>query len=309
MSEEQTIWFKRIAVIGLGLIGSSLLRAIRKHDLAETCAGFDQSADVRAVAATLGLVDALSETIPECVADADLVILSTPVGALDDLCANLNGHLKPGAILMDVGSVKGSVVRAAQVLGNDVHFVPAHPVAGTEQSGPAAGFAHLFAGRWCILTPLARDDAAYLDAVDRVDGLWRAIGAQTERMDAEHHDLALAVTSHLPHLIAFTLVGAADDLESVTQAEIVKYSAGGFRDFTRIAASDPVMWRDVFLNNKDAVLEVLGRFTEELALLQRAIRWGDGATLSEVFTRGRALRKAIVEAGQETDEPNFGRDR
>ena len=186
--------------------------------------------------------------------------------------------------------------------------MPAHPIAGTEQSGPAAGFASLFVDRWCILTPLERDDKAYRLAVAKIETLWVSIGSLVEKMDADHHDLALAVTSHLPHLIAFTLVGAADDLESVNEAEIIKYSAGGFRDFTRIAASDPTMWRDVFLNNKEAVLEVLGRFTEELAVLQRAIRWGDGDKLSQVFTRGRALRQAIVEAGQETDEPNFGRD-
>ena len=220
----------------------------------------------------------------------------------------LVAHAEKNALIIDVGSVKGAIAKAAAQMPAHLHFVPCHPVAGTEQSGPDAGFASLFQGRWCILTPLDRKDDAYLKAVDKAAAIWRSVGADVEIMDAAHHDIALAVTSHLPHLIAFTLVGAADDLENVTEAEIVKYSAGGFRDFTRIAASDPVMWRDVFLNNKDAVLEVLGRFTEELAVLQRAIRWGDDAALEKSFARGRALRRAIVEAGQETDAPNFGRD-
>lgn len=303
------IVFDKVCVIGIGLIGSSLLRAIGEKALAKTRIGYDGDANVRAQAVELGLVERMDDTLNAAVADADLVVLATPVGAAESVCAALKPLLRPGTVLMDVGSVKASVARAAKTLGDEVYFIPAHPVAGTEQSGPAAGFASLFEDRWCILTPLDRSDEGYQTALGQVETLWQRMGAQTERMDADHHDLALAVTSHLPHLIAFTLVGAADDLESVTQAEIVKYSAGGFRDFTRIAASDPVMWRDVFLNNKDAVLEVLGRFTEEVALLQRAIRWGDGDTLTEVFTRGRALRRAIVDAGQETDEPNFGRDR
>ena len=207
-----------------------------------------------------------------------------------------------------MGSAKGSVVTAAGNRRNDIHIVPCHPVAGTEQSGPDAGFAALFKDRWCILTPLERDDPEYLASVEKIAALWRSVGSQVEMMDAAHHDLALAVTSHLPHLIAFTLVGAADDLENVSEAEIIKYSAGGFRDFTRIAASDPVMWRDVFLNNKEAVLEVLGRFTEELSLLQRAIRWSDGEALEKIFARGSSIRRAIVDAGQEMDAPNFGRD-
>jgi cyclohexadieny/prephenate dehydrogenase len=240
---------------------------------------------------------------------ADLIIIATPVGAIETLCEAVNEHASTGALIIDVGSVKGAVATAAATLREDIHFVPCHPVAGTEQSGPDAGFAELFEDRWCIITPLDREDEHYKNAVEKAKALWERIGAHVEFMDAAHHDLALAVTSHLPHLIAFTLVGAADDVESVAQAEVVKYSAGGFRDFTRIAASDPIMWRDVFLKNREAVLEVLGRFSEELAVMQRAIRWGDGDALEKAFTRGRSLRRAIVEAGQETAKPNFGRDK
>ncbi|MEO1149998.1 MAG: prephenate/arogenate dehydrogenase family protein [Pseudomonadota bacterium] len=301
--------FDHVCVVGLGLIGSSLLRAMRAARLADRTTGFDLDPAIGTRALALDIVDEIAPSLRDAMAQADLVILATPVGAVDHLCAEISPHLKSGAIVSDVGSVKTGMVTAARHLPDDVFCVPAHPVAGTEQSGPEAGFADLFRDRWCILTPLPRDDAPYRAALSRVEQLWQAMGALTECMSADHHDLALAITSHLPHLIAFTLVGAADDLESVTEAEIVKYSAGGFRDFTRIAASDPVMWRDVFLQNKDAVLEVLGRFTEEVALLQRAIRWGDEETLTAAFTRGRALRRAIVDAGQETDAPNFGRDR
>ncbi|MFZ5616036.1 MAG: prephenate/arogenate dehydrogenase family protein [Pseudomonadota bacterium] len=299
---------EKAAIIGVGLIGSSLARAMREVGVAKEIVGFDQSADVRARAVRCGVVDAAPDAIEEAVARADIVVVSTPVGAMARVLADVAAKADEGALVIDVGSVKGAVVEAASKLGARVHIVPCHPVAGTEQSGPEAGFAALFQHRWSIITPLARNDAPYLDAVKKAAALWRAIGAEVEIMDHQHHDLALAITSHLPHLIAFTLVGAADDLESVAEAEIVKYSAGGFRDFTRIAASDPVMWRDVFLNNKTAILEVLGRFTEELALLQRAIRWGDAETLEKVFARGRTLRRAIVAAGQEKDVPNFGRD-
>lgn len=300
--------FSKIAIIGVGLIASSLARAMREKGLAEQYISFDQDPSVGDRAKNLGVIDGYTSTLKEAVTDADLIILGTPVGAIGALCEALEAHASDGAVIMDVGSTKGVVAKAAAGLRDALCFVPAHPVAGTEQSGPEAGFSSLFQDRWCILTPLSRDDEPYLAAVKKIEQLWKAVGSRVEVMDTEHHDLALAITSHLPHLIAFTLVGAADDLESVNEAEIIKYSAGGFRDFTRIAASDPVMWRDVFLNNKDAVLEVLGRFSEELAVLQRAIRWGDGEKLSEVFNRGRALRQAIVEAGQETDEPNFGRD-
>jgi cyclohexadieny/prephenate dehydrogenase len=303
-----TLQFDRAAVIGVGLIGSSLARALREKGVAARIAGFDLDPQVRARALACGAVDAAPENLAAALKGAGLVIVSTPVGAMPAVLAAVAAAADDGALVIDVGSVKGAVVEAAAALSPRVHIVPCHPVAGTEQSGPEAGFATLFEKRWAILTPLDRQDTDYKAAVEKAAALWRAVGSNVEIMDHQHHDLALAITSHLPHLIAFTLVGAADDLESVAEAEIVKYSAGGFRDFTRIAASDPVMWRDVFLNNKAAVLEVLGRFSEELALLQRAIRWGDAETLERVFARGRALRRAIVAAGQEKDVPNFGRD-
>lgn len=299
---------KKTAIIGVGLIGASFARALREADVSAAIAGYDRSADVMARAVACGAVDSAATSLEAAVSGADLIVVSTPVGAMAKVLAEIAEKADDGALVIDVGSVKGAVVEAAAKLNPRVHIVPCHPVAGTEQSGPEAGFAALFQHRWSIMTPLAREDAPYLAAVKRAADLWRAVGAEVEIMDHQHHDLALAITSHLPHLIAFTLVGAADDLESVAEAEIVKYSAGGFRDFTRIAASDPIMWRDVFLNNKDAMLEVLGRFTEELALLQRAIRWGDAQTLERIFARGRTLRRAIVAAGQEKDVPNFGRD-
>lgn len=301
--------FKRAAIIGPGLIGSSLARAMRRAGAADALIAYDRKPAVAARAVELGIVDEAADSLSGAVHGADLIVVATPVGAAGELCTALDAHAEPGALIIDVGSVKESIARAAAQMRKDLFFVPCHPVAGTEQSGPDAGFADLFTDRWCIITPLERDDENYLQAVERASALWIDLGARVEMMDAAHHDLALAVTSHLPHLIAFTLVGAADDVESVAQAEVVKYSAGGFRDFTRIAASDPVMWRDVFLNNKDAILEVLGRFSEELALMQRAIRWGDGEALENAFARGRSLRRAIVEAGQETDKPNFGRDK
>ena len=300
--------YKNAALIGVGLIGSSLARALREHGLVENITGIDLDANILQRAHKLGVIDEAAPSLKDGVAKADLIIVAAPVGAIDEICKSLDAHTPAGALIIDVGSVKGAVAKAAAGMRNDLHFVPCHPVAGTEQSGPEAGFASLFQDRWCIITPQARDDDAYGDAIEKARALWEGIGAHVEIMDAEHHDIALAVTSHLPHLIAFTLVGAADDIESVAQAEVVKYSAGGFRDFTRIAASDPVMWRDVFLANREAVLETLGRFTEELAVLQRAIRWGDGDALYDAFSRGRSLRRAIVDAGQETAEPNFGRD-
>lgn len=301
--------FERAAIIGPGLIGASLAHALRKAGAVKSLVGYDKDAAVSARAKDLGVVDEAASDFAAATTKADLIVIATPVGAIAEISDALNAHAPAGALIIDVGSVKGVVVEAAAALREDILFVPCHPVAGTEQSGPDAGFAGLFEDRWCIITPLAREDTAYKTAVDKAKALWEAVGAEVEFMDAAHHDLALAVTSHLPHLIAFTLVGAADDVQSVAQAEVVKYSAGGFRDFTRIAASDPVMWRDVFLKNKDAVLEVLGRFSEELALMQRAIRWSDGDALEKAFTRGRSLRRAIVEAGQETEKPNFGRDK
>ncbi|MEL7486535.1 MAG: prephenate/arogenate dehydrogenase family protein [Pseudomonadota bacterium] len=300
--------FEQALIVGIGLIGSSFARALSENNLADAVVGVDADPSVCDRAVSLGVVSKAHADLAAAAAGADLIVIATPVGAAEEVCRILNKSASAGALIIDVGSVKGAVADAGRRLRDDLHFVPCHPVAGTEQSGPEAGFASLFDKRWCIVTPLPREDDAYKAAVAKAKALWRGVGADVEEMDAAHHDLALAVTSHLPHLIAFTLVGAADDLETVTEAEVVKYSAGGFRDFTRIAASDPVMWRDVFLNNKEAMLEVLGRFSEELAALQRAIRWADGDTLAKAAARGRSLRRAIIEAGQERDVPNFGRD-
>ncbi len=307
-ANDETPLFNTVGVIGTGLIGGSLARAIRANGLAARFIGYDQEKAAAERAVEIGIIDRAGDSVREVATLCDLIIVSTPVGVMASVLQEAAEAAHEDAIIIDVGSVKGSVVQAAEEAVGGAHIVPCHPVSGTEQSGPDAGFATLFEKRWCILTPLPLEDEAYAAAVEKTAALWLGVGAEVEVMDAAHHDLALAVTSHLPHLIAFTLVGAADDLETVTEAEIVKYSAGGFRDFTRIAASNPVMWRDVFLNNKDAVLEVLGRFSEELAILQRAIRWGDQDMLMKSFTRGAALRRAIVEAGQETDVPNFGRD-
>ena len=309
MAAEKKIMFERAAFVGVGLIGSSLARAMREEGLAKTIIGYDADADVLARAKAIGVVDSGAGSLTDAIKGADLVVLSTPVVATAAILPEVAEKADGGALIIDVGSVKGAVAKAAAAVSPRVHIVPCHPVSGTEQSGPEAGFATLFRDRWCILTPLDREAPDYKAAVEKAAALWTAVGSRVEFMDATHHDLALAVTSHLPHLIAFTLVGAADDVQTVAEAEVVKYSAGGFRDFTRIAASDPVMWRDVFLTNREAVLEVLGRFTEELALLQRAIRWGDGDALAKAFTRGRSLRRAIVAAGQETAAPNFGRDK
>ncbi|AWN35479.1 prephenate/arogenate dehydrogenase family protein [Methylobacterium radiodurans] len=295
----------RLAIVGLGLIGSSIARGARRYGLAETIVAIDRDEAVQTRVRDLGLADQVTGDAAEGVAGADLVILCVPVGAVGAVAAEIAPHLAPRAILSDVGSVKGSVVAAvAPHLPEGVAFVPGHPVAGTEYSGPDAGFSTLFQNRWCILTPPEGTDEA---AVARVRGLWEGLGAIVETMSPEHHDLVLAITSHVPHLIAYNIVGTAADLEEVTQSEVIKFSAGGFRDFTRIAASDPTMWRDVFLTNKDAVLEMLGRFNEDLAALARAIRWGDGEALHALFTRTRAIRRGIVAMGQETAEPDFGR--
>jgi cyclohexadieny/prephenate dehydrogenase len=297
--------FDRVALIGIGLIGSSLARVMRRNGLAGEITGFARSEATRARALELGLVDRIFPTAAEAVKDADLVILCSPVGTYGALAQDIGPALKTGAILTDVGSVKGAVVR--DVLPHvppGVNFIPGHPIAGTEQSGPESGFAELFVNRWCIITPLPDADPK---AVERLAEFWRACGSNVEVMTPEHHDLVLAITSHLPHLIAYNIVSTAADLEEVTSSEVIKYSAGGFRDFTRIAASDPTMWRDVFLNNRDAVLEMLGRFSEDLSALQRAIRWGDGDTLFDVFTRSRQVRRNIIAAGQDTAAPDFGR--
>ncbi len=291
-----TVFFNRVAIIGIGLIGSSLARAIRHHGLAGTVVTYDASAEARATALALNIVDAAPEDIGTTVHGADVVMLCVPVSACADLAAAMTPHLSTGAIVSDVGSVKVAVIRdVSPHLPDGVHFVPGHPVAGTEHSGPAAGFAELFEGRWCILTPPPGTDEA---AVQKLAELWRRVGSNIEVMDPHHHDQVLAITSHLPHLIAYTIVGTATDLESSLQQEVIKFSAGGFRDFTRIAASDPVMWRDVFLNNREAVLEMLQRFTEDLTALQRAIRWGEGEKLQDLFTRTRAIRRDIIDAHQ-----------
>ncbi|MEI9925090.1 MAG: prephenate/arogenate dehydrogenase family protein [Bradyrhizobium sp.] len=297
--------FNKIALIGFGLIGGSIARAARAQGLAGEIVTTARSAKTRARVMELGIVDYVLETNAQAVENADLVILCIPVGACGPVAQEIAGHLKRGAIVSDVGSVKGAVVRdMAPYLPEGVHFVPAHPVAGTEHSGPDSGFAELFINRWCILTPPEGTDAA---AVEKLRAFWAAIGAKVEIMTPDHHDMVLAITSHLPHLIAYTIVGTADELEGVTQSEVLKFSAGGFRDFTRIAASDPTMWRDVFLTNKDAVLEMLGTFTEDLSKLTRAIRRGDGEALFEHFTRTRAIRRGIVEIGQDSAAPDFGR--
>ncbi len=297
--------YDRVALIGLGLIASSMAWAIKRGGLAREVTGYARSAETRRIAREIGLCDRICDTALEAVEGADLVVLCVPVGVMGELAAEIAPALKPGATVTDVGSVKADVI--AQVgphIPEGVHFVPGHPLAGTEHSGPRAGFAELFENRWCLLVPPEGTDP---EAIAKLRRLWEGFGANVDEMDAEHHDLVLAVTSHAPHLIAYTMVGVADDLRRVTDSEVIKYSAGGFRDFTRIAASDPTMWRDVFLSNKDATLEILGRFTEELFALQRAIRQGDGAHLHDYFTRTRAIRKGIIEAGQDTDAPDFGR--
>ncbi|WP_284177569.1 prephenate/arogenate dehydrogenase family protein [Rhabdaerophilum sp. SD176] len=297
--------FERVGIVGLGLIGSSIARALRQSDSARTIVAIDRDAAVQARVTALGIADTVTGDAAAGVAGCDLVILCVPVLANAAIAELIGPHLAPGAIVSDVGSVKGAVVRdIAPHLPEGVHFVPAHPVAGTEHSGPDAGFAELFANRWSILTPPAGTDPV---AIERVRALWSAFGSNVEIMTPEHHDLVLAITSHVPHLIAYNIVGTAADMEAVTESEVIKFSAGGFRDFTRIAASDPTMWRDVFLTNKDAVLEMLGRFNEDLAALQRMIRWGDGEGLHALFTRTRAIRRGIIASGQETAAPDFGR--
>ncbi|MFN3864092.1 MAG: prephenate/arogenate dehydrogenase family protein [Erythrobacter sp.] len=295
---------RSLAIIGLGLLGGSIGLAVKARGLAITTTGWDRDPAVRARAAERGLVETVHDTPEAAVADADLVILCVPVGAMGDAARAIAPGLRPDAIISDVGSSKAAVAEALALALPGACIIPAHPVAGTEQSGPDAGFATLFVGRWCIITPPEGVDPARLAALSE---FWASLGSKVELMDAGHHDLVLAVTSHIPHLIAYTIVGTASDLEEVTQSEVIKYSAGGFRDFTRIAASDPVMWRDVFLTNRQAVLEMLGRFTEDLTALQRAIRSGDGDTLFDLFTRTRAIRRQVIEQGQDDERPDFGR--
>ena len=296
--------FQNIALIGIGLIASSIARRIERDCLAGTVTGWDVNPDVRARAAELGYVQ-VPDSLEATVKNADLVVLAVPVGVIADVAAEIAPHLKKGAIVIDTGSVKGAIMPEIQnALPDHATVVPSHPLAGTEHSGPDSGFPTLFDNRWCILTPTSGETSA---AVTAVTAFWESLGSKVNIMDPVHHDLVLAVTSHVPHLIAYTMVGVADDLQRVQNQEVIEYSATGFRDFTRIAASDPTMWRDVFLNNKDATLEILGRFTEELFDLQRAIRGGDGEQLFAYFERTREIRRGILEAGQDTNEPNFGR--
>jgi len=297
--------FEKIALVGIGLIGSSLARVIRREGLAGHIAIATRSPETLKRAEELGLGSSYSTSAAEAVRDADLVIVSVPVGSSGAVAEEIAPALKAGAILTDVGSTKGSVIAQMKPhVPEGVHFIPGHPLAGTEKSGPDAGFAELFENRWCILTPLPGTDP---EALEKLSEFWRRCGSNIDTMDPEHHDMVLAIVSHLPHIIAYNIVGTADDLATVTKSEVIKYSASGFRDFTRIAASDPTMWRDVCLHNKDAILEMLARFSEDLASLQRAIRWGDGEKLFDLFTRTRAIRRSIIEAGQEIDAPDFGR--
>ncbi|MFV0361284.1 prephenate/arogenate dehydrogenase family protein [Tropicimonas sp.] len=299
--------YDRVAYIGLGLIASSMIHAGRRAGLQRVIAGTARSAGTRAIARQDGLCDIVTETAAEAVADADLVVLCVPVGAMGAVAAEIGPHLKPGATVTDVGSVKRAVIDAVGPhLPEGVNFIPAHPLAGTEHSGPRSGFAELFDNRYTLIVPAGEVDPVALAKLER---FWIGMGANVETMEPDHHDLVLMVTSHAPHLIAYTMVGVADDLRRVTDSEVIRYSAAGFRDFTRIAASDPTMWRDVFLNNKDATMEILGRFIEELMRLQRAIRKGDGDLLFDYFTHTRAIRRGIIEAGQDTADADFGRGR
>lgn len=297
--------YNKVTLIGLGLIASSMGHAMKKAGLTNTVIGFAQTKKTREISLDIGFVDVITETIEEAVADADLVVLSVPVGSMAEVAKKIGPKLKAGSTVTDVGSVKKSVIdMVTPYIPSGIHFIPGHPLAGTEQSGPKSGFPELFKNRWCILTP---PNNCNVKASNKLKQFWEGLGANVEFMDAEHHDLVLAVTSHAPHLIAYTMVGVADDLGRVTDKEVINFSAAGFRDFTRIAASDPTMWRDVFLNNREATLEILGRFTEELFDLQRAIRRGDGDQLFEYFNRTRAIRRSIIDAGQDTEAANFGR--
>ena len=296
--------FQNVAIIGLGLLGGSTGLAVADNLPAIATTGYDEAPDVRIRAHERGLVDKVCDSAAQAVANADLVILCVPVGAMEGAAREIAGSLKPGAVISDVGSSKRSILETLTNALPDHTVIPAHPVAGTEFSGPDAGFATLFHQRWCILTPPPDADPG---TVAELEEFWAALGARVDRMDAAHHDRVLAVTSHIPHLIAYTIVGTASDLENVTRSEVIKYSAGGFRDFTRIAASDPTMWRDVFLNNGEAVLEMLDRFLTDLALMREAIRAGDGETMFDLFRRTREVRRSIIELGQDDARPDFGR--
>lgn len=301
-----TVMYERVALIGLGLIAGSMSLAMRRAGVAGEITGYARSAETRDTARDMKLVDRVCDTALEAVKDADLIVLAVPVGAMGAVMAEIASGLKSGAVISDVGSVKKDIFASVlPYLPDHAQFIGTHPMAGTEHSGPTSGFAELFDKRWCLIVPTPTSTETEML---RLEAFWHALGADTKRMDADHHDLVCAVVSHTPHLIAYTMVGVADDLSRVTDQEVIEFSAAGFRDFTRIAASDPTMWRDVFLSNKEATLEILGRFTEELFALQRAIRQGDGDHLHDYFTRTRAIRRGIIDAGQDTDAPNFGRD-
>ncbi|MCA0962843.1 prephenate/arogenate dehydrogenase family protein [Salipiger bermudensis] len=298
--------YGKVALIGLGLIASSMYWAMKRAGMTAHVSGYARSSETRETARRIGLCDTVCDSAEEAVKDADLIVLAVPVGAMGAVAEAIAPHLKPGATVTDVGSVKKAVIdEVGPHIPEGVHFVPAHPMAGTEHSGPESGFASLYDNRWCLIVP---QDASE-EATAALETYWQALGANTQRMEPAHHDLVCAVVSHVPHLIAYTMVGVADDLRRVSDQEVIKFSAAGFRDFTRIAASDPTMWRDVFLTNKEASLEILGRFTEELFALQRAIRTGDGDTLFDYFTHTREIRRGILQAGQDTDAPDFGRIR
>ncbi len=300
-----SVHFRKLALIGIGLIGSSIALAARRQVLVDVISISTRKPETLEEARDLKLGDIYTLDAAEAVRGADLVIICTPVGAYEDVMRTIAPALEPGAILSDVGSVKGYVVRTlAPLVPEGVSFIPGHPLAGTEHSGPSAGFPELFAGRWCVLTPSQEVDQ---QKTRKLAEFWQQMGSKVEVMDAAHHDMVLAITSHIPHLIAYNIVGTVADLEAATQSEVIKFSASGFRDFTRIAASDPVMWRDIFLTNRDAVLEMLGRFSEDLSALQRSVRTGDGPALEAMFTRTRAIRRSIISAGQETAAPDFGR--
>lgn len=304
-TSQSTAVYGRVALIGLGLIASSMAHAMKQFGLADEIVGYAKTDETRRIALEIGICDRVCDSAAKAVEGADLVVLAVPVGAMAEIAAEIGPHLAQGACVTDVGSVKQAVIEAVGPhIPQGVAFVPAHPLAGTEHSGPRSGFATLFQNRWCLLTPTEHSTP---EATARLRKLWEAMGSNVDEMDAPHHDLVLAVVSHTPHLIAYTMVGVADHLRRVSNSEVIKYSASGFRDFTRIAASDPTMWRDVFLTNKEATLDILGRFTEELFVLQRAIRMGDGDQLHAYFTRTRAIRRSIIEAGQDTDAPDFGR--
>ena len=300
-----SVHFRKLALIGIGLIGSSIALAARRQGLVEVISIATRKQETLDEARDLKLGDTYTLDAAEAVRGADLVIICTPIGAYESVMASIAGALEPGAILSDVGSVKGHVVKTlTPLVPAGISLIPGHPLAGTEHSGPSAGFPELFTGRWCVLTPGPEVDPA---KTEKLAAFWRAMGSQVESMEADHHDMVLAITSHIPHLVAYNIVGTVADLEAATQSEVIKFSASGFRDFTRIAASDPVMWRDIFLTNRDAVLEMLGRFSEDLSALQRSVRLGDGPALEAMFTRTRAIRRSIISAGQETAAADFGR--